>query len=79
MLRSLHVNSIEIHLIIGVAAGLGLPLATMFVFDAIGFQYGFTFPKRKATTLEGEISRRPSTPGPTIRPEASGKDGSRWV
>jgi fucose 4-O-acetylase-like acetyltransferase len=56
MLGVFHVRSIEIHIIVGVAAGLCLPLAIMFVFDAIGFRYGFIFPKRKATTPGDKIS-----------------------
>ena len=47
MLEVFHIKSSEIHFTVGIGGGLGIPLAIFYVFKIVGFQYGFTFPKRK--------------------------------
>jgi fucose 4-O-acetylase-like acetyltransferase len=53
-LELLHITSPGIHILVGIGAGLFLPIALYRGFNMIGFPFGFTFPKkvRQTTVVE---------------------------
>jgi len=66
-----HVRSPAIHVAVGVAAGLSLPIALWFGFKLIGFRFGFTFPR---STRKLKVGGYLGCNGASTRPAADSVD-----
>jgi fucose 4-O-acetylase-like acetyltransferase len=73
LVKICHVSALAPHLVLGILAGLYMPIALVIIFRRVGFRYGFTFPRSHTTSTPLQPHYQPSITYRAIRPENEGE------